>query len=126
MARVRKRKIEEQSKYCVYAYEFDDSLIPNEGDLMEINQKLSNAMESTWEDAKSMVSHFFQNSGTNSIDTATASTVGFYSGGLVGALVAGSAERAAACFNCHVGEQVSQSLSQAIDMIVAPSDSAGN
>jgi hypothetical protein len=112
--------------YFVYAYEFDERLIENANDLMQINQRISDTFESIWEDAKNAVSHIFQESGTNSVNTATASAMGFYSGGPAGALATGSAERAVACFNCHVGEEVSQGLSTGIDIITAPADSTSN
>jgi len=111
---------------CVYTYEIDENLILNEGDVREINQRITDSMGSTWAEVKNSISHFFQGSGPNSSNTITAAAGGFYAAGAAGALAGATIERTYACVNCHLGEPASQALSNAVDFITAPSDSTGN
>jgi hypothetical protein len=126
MDKLRKRARLPYIDNSVYAYEYAEELILNEGELQEINQRISDTFESIWEDTKNAISHVFQDSGTNSATTATAAAAGMYMGGGAGALAGGATERGYACVNCHISEPVSQALSNGVDLITTSSDSTGN
>ena len=94
----------------IHAYSAED-LLPNEGWVLEANLKIDSAIKSVGSSIQQGVEHVFGGSGGGTT-TATAAAVGFYAGGPYGAAGAATAERAAACFNCHVGQPVYDTLSK--------------